>query len=154
MYVFMKLVELGGEYAVVAGSDEASEGNFVLPNGEDLPYQLFHPGEPNDGTNENCLAISRSHGGGLHDFGCSTYSHVYAFCEAECKYIVQISFFASHKSVHDLSIFIPFINVCSCTYTCTYDIIVLTNDSNLYFYSQHLADLHNDVVQMVRFFNN
>ena len=71
---------------VVAGSDEASEGNFVLSSGDAIPYQTFHPSQPNnhDGD-QHCLGVGRVEDGGLHDVSCD-YRFDFAVCEAECKY--------------------------------------------------------------------
>ena len=84
LYIFSELQQ---QYGIVQGSDDASEGNFVLSNGDPAPFYIWHSGEPNGNSSENCLLVVADYLDGLIDTQCDQ-SYNVAFCEVECKCMI------------------------------------------------------------------
>ena len=85
VYYFYTLF-LDESFFLVDGTDEQTEGQWrSLDDGQLLSYMnsdgnVWHSGQPNGGSGENCAMVSRSRSG-LSDISCSRTRG--AFCEIE-----------------------------------------------------------------------
>ena len=68
-------------YARIGMNDIAEEGVFVWEDGSPVTHQRWAPSNPNGGTGENCVSISKTEGG-FADLPCNEWG-VFAICETD-----------------------------------------------------------------------
>ncbi len=68
-------------YARIGMNDIAEEGVFVWEDGSPVTHQRWAPSNPNGGTGENCVSISKTEGG-FADLPCHEWG-VFAICETD-----------------------------------------------------------------------
>ena len=63
----------------IGGHDKGKEGIFIGPNGKPMAYSSWHPGEPNNVWNEDCVEMRK--GGLWNDKPC--YYRIPYICEKQ-----------------------------------------------------------------------
>ena len=66
-------------------NDRLTEDTFVCSTGLQVLRTLFYAGEPNGGTNENCVRLQASVGFTLVDVSCTGYHEI--LCEKDAQWV-------------------------------------------------------------------